>query len=897
MIGERVAQYVITAKIGEGGMGAVWKAHDERLNRSVALKFLGAGRDDSANAARFALEARAASALNHPGILTIHDVVEHNGQRCLVMEYVEGKTLAEMIPAGGLPTRDIVRLGREIADALAAAHSSGVVHRDLKPGNIMVRPDGRVKLLDFGLAKFPISAGNSAAEMETATMQQPVTAQGTIVGTINYMSPEQAEGKSVDARSDIFSLGTVLYEMASGRKAFARETTISTITAILRDEPAPLSSDNVAKVPRELERIITRCLRKERDRRFQTALDVRNAFDELEEELRSAGTLNRSASSQEILAVKPRKSHRWGLVAGIGVLAVAVIGGTSIYLINEHRAASASPTMQSIVVRPFLTLSGFKESPYFSPDGNAITFIWDGGQPGARDVYAIMIDGGKPLRLTATTESEFAPLYSPDGKRVYFARLKPGGWFTYSVAALGGDEKQFLFEPAVVFGFTKDGKKALCRRSTPDATLSDIFVLDLATGTPQTVVTHRQDKYEAVWGFSPDDKWVYFSSFAGGVFLADPQRVSVEGGPPQPAFAGLKDQILRIGTVIPYNNGIYLMGQRKAGEVFRLFSLKPDGTDPIELPSNVPIGNPSKDGRRMTALMSRPTSSLYRMPAFPRKGSNTSAPELVVQGTVDAQSPRFSPDSTNLAVSVRTPGKSELWIWNPASTEARPIFSLPSSTTGSPAWSPDGNWIVFDARVKTPTGQIWIGRADGRDARALTEGPSENVTPCFSLKGDEVYFTSDREGPQQLFKLPVSGGKPQRITKDGGFTCQFAPDGKHLYYLKSRRAGGIWSLDMETGREDPVLPEMGSRDWVVLNDGIYMLDTKTTSVSANGGISVGEAKFYRFATRKVEKLGFFTPKPIGVQGIEISRDRKWLYYSQVDSPGTDLQLIENLPSH
>jgi serine/threonine-protein kinase len=272
--GERVGPYEILALLGAGGMGEVYKARDTRLHRIIALKILPVEKvGDADRRRRFLGEAQAASRLNHPNIITIYDISEENGVCFIAMEYVAGKTLEQANPSGGLPLKQAIKYAAEIADALAAAHAAGIIHRDLKPANIIVTEDGRIKLLDFGLAKF-IEPAVAAAEGETATLH---TIPGAIMGTAAYMSPEQAEGRELDARSDIFSFGLVLYEMLCGRRAFQADTWISTVAAVVRDEPRPLRVMNAA-LPALVEQHVARCLRKDPLQRFQTMLEVKQAL-------------------------------------------------------------------------------------------------------------------------------------------------------------------------------------------------------------------------------------------------------------------------------------------------------------------------------------------------------------------------------------------------------------------------------------------------------------------------------------------------------------------------------------------------------------------------------------------------------------------------------------------
>ena len=371
MIGRTISHYLITERLGSGGMGEIYKAQDTRLNRTVAIKALTAEQAGTGERRRrFLQEAQAASALNHPNIITIHDIVSEGDCDFLVMEFVAGKTLGELIPKGGLPLPLVMSYGVQIAEALEAAHGAGIVHRDLKPGNVMVTgqtEDGRpglVKLLDFGLAKLTSPAPPTKFGDETATLERaPLTVEGSIMGTVSYMSPEQAEGKAVDARSDIFAFGAILHEMVTGERAFAGDSAISTLTSILRDEVRPLRQFS-ANVPPVLESIVARCLQKNRDERWQSIGQVRAAL----------ATLKRDSDSGILYTLPPRPpaapapatvpppvprppARRSGLrllllVVLTGVLVVgasAVLSGIAIlWAIFHHSPRSHEPTSVTI---------------------------------------------------------------------------------------------------------------------------------------------------------------------------------------------------------------------------------------------------------------------------------------------------------------------------------------------------------------------------------------------------------------------------------------------------------------------------------------------------------------------------------------------------------------------
>ncbi len=344
MVGKTIAHYQILEKLGEGGMGVVYKAHDTHLNRSVALKVLPPEKvADPERKRRFVQEAQSASALNHPNIVHIYDIDQADGTDFIAMEFVPGKTLGEVIGRKGLKLGDALKYGVQIADALSRAHAAGIIHRDLKPGNIMVDEHGLVKVLDFGLAKLTESA--PLGEDEPTRTLKPATEEGTILGTVAYMSPEQAEGKRLDARSDIFSFGAVLYEMLTGRRAFQKESKTSTLGAIIHKEPEPLG----AEVPHDLEKVITRCLRKDLDRRFQNMADVRVALTELKEESDS-GKLNAAEAP-----ARPRKRRLlWPAVAVAAVIVLAVAG----VLVWQRMQAKPLTDKDVLVLADFTNTTG-----------------------------------------------------------------------------------------------------------------------------------------------------------------------------------------------------------------------------------------------------------------------------------------------------------------------------------------------------------------------------------------------------------------------------------------------------------------------------------------------------------------------------------------------------------
>jgi len=388
-------------------MGEVYKARDTRLNRLVALKVLPADRvSNLERRRRFVQEAQLASALQHPNIVIIFEIDSADGIDCISMELVSGRTLDEVIPRKGLRLGETLKYAVQIADALSVAHASGIVHRDLKPGNIMITADGHVKVLDFGLAKLTQSDENSEFD-ETRTQRAEVrTEEGTIVGSVAYMSPEQAEGRKIDARSDIFSFGAILYEMLTGQRAFQGESKMSTLAAVLKQEPKPLSQ-MVEGVPRELDRLVARCLNKDLSKRAQHMSDIKLALEGLKEDSESGSLEAPTASS-----LKRPPGRAWQAAAlALAVLILAAVGLT-------WHSTPQEATFEPI---PLTSSPGSESYPSFSPDGSQVAFTWTGEQRDDRPgVYVKLASGGAPLRLTTDDGPHTGVAWSPDGKSIAF---------------------------------------------------------------------------------------------------------------------------------------------------------------------------------------------------------------------------------------------------------------------------------------------------------------------------------------------------------------------------------------------------------------------------------------------------------------------------------------------
>src|SRR5712692_567364 len=501
MIGQTLGHYRIEEKLGEGGMGVVYRAVDTRLGRPVAIKVLRSeAMYDADRKGRFFQEAKAASALNHPNIITIYDIGTADGMDFIAMEFVPGKTLDRLFGRKGLSIGEALRYGVQIADALAKAHAAGIVHRDLKPGNIMVNVDAQVKVLDFGLAK--LTEPDPADEL-TATLDRPRTQEGAIIGTVAYMSPEQAEGKKVDARSDIFSFGSVLYETITGHRAFDGETKMSTLAAILNREPQSVS-EVTAAVPRDVEKIISRCLRKDPGRRIQTMIDLKVALQELKEESDS-GRLSRTDSAVAGASPRPRFS---AFTVATALMVVAAVAGVTWWLSRSSKAPAEHLKLTRLTAD-----SGLTTDPALSPDGKLVAYASDRSGEGNLDIWVQQISDGKARRLTRHEADDREPAFSPDGSSIVFRSEREGGG-VYVISTLGNEgEERFIAPKGRHPRFSPDGKQVAYTVGAAGSPLGSpgmgsIFVVASTGGPPRQLATGFVTAAWPVW--SPDGKRLLF---------------------------------------------------------------------------------------------------------------------------------------------------------------------------------------------------------------------------------------------------------------------------------------------------------------------------------------------------------------------------------------------------
>ena len=867
VIGRTLLHYQIIDKLGEGGMGVVYRARDTHLDRFVALKVLPPERvSDVERQRRFVQEAKAASALNHPNIVTIHDIATDQGVTFMAMELIEGKTLTEAIPRQGLRLGEALNYAVQVADGLAKAHQAGIIHRDLKPGNLMVAPGGRVKILDFGLAK--LTAQDEPTEADATVTAGHLTDEGMIVGTASYMSPEQAEGRKLDARSDIFSFGIVLYEMLSGRRPFAGDNRVATISALLKDTPKPLEG-----IPTEVARLVDRCLRKDPDRRWQTMQDLRVALLEAKED-------SDSGKFAAVAPAKPAKParRRWPWAAA----ALAVLAPILVWQFKPNAAEKP----QDLVPVPLTAYPGDERDPAFSPDGNQIAFSW-GPQGGATNTYVKLVGAGDPIRLTHSPQGERMSQWSRDGKWIAFGRRGgPGvrGAFI-AIPALGGPER-IVAQPSNGSPYcfwTPDSRGLVISDGSPGS----LYIAPLDGGPKRLLTGPLKNIHSAYFGsISPDGRTLMVGYGIGdyrplyAIPLAAGYKADGEPRPLTPA-----DWNVASHAWTPDSKEVVFIraiGNANAGGISYMYRVGLDGSAPRRIDyvgDNPWFLDVAPQGNRLAYTRLQRDINLHRLELGP-VGVAAKPSEAFASSSRREENASYSPDGARVVFASNRSGSEEIWT---ARSDGSNLVQVTNSSnldgTNYPGWSPDGSTIVY---VSRPQGQnfssVFVISSTGGAPRQLTKDVASG-NPSWSRDGRWVYFS--RTG--QIWKVASSGGSPVEVTRNGGQVARESPDGAWLYFTKPG-ASVLYRMPAAGGQEEEITRDVTMASFAPTTRGIYYLGRGPDSRSAFlrliplGG---GDAKTLATISR--------APHP----GLSVSPDYKFVLFSQYDQSAADIMLVEN----
>ncbi len=849
LINQSLGQYKIIAKIGAGGMGEVYLAQDTRLGRKVALKLLpDYFVSDKDRLTRFNQEARAASALNHPNIITIFEIGQVDSTHFITTEFIEGQTLRQVIANGSLKMSEALDVVIQCASALAAAHAAGIVHRDVKPENIMLRPDGIVKVLDFGLAKLTEGDGLNNTT-DSPTMMKVSTSPGVVMGTASYMSPEQARGQRVDGRTDIWSLGVVLYEIITGHAPFKGETTIDVIAAIVERQPAPLARFAPA-TPTELQRIVMKALRKNLDERYQVTKEMLNDLRELKQELEVQARLEGSLPSEQNRDTNPTnattsaaqlavataqdmraktgdatvrhtssaeiilseiKKHKLGaatifatLIVGFAVLGLLLYSYIQRKFIDPTPGAKSDTGAQTIKITPF-PINGWAREPAISPDGKYVAYALLDQPKQEQSVWVRHLPTSSVVQLFPPSKNTYTNLiFSPDSNYLYYqVSAQPESQSSYSlckVSVIGGPPRKLVadFGPGSLITFSPDGKQLAFFRWAE--TGLNLMVMN-EDGTGERFLASRQghEWFEGMPSWSPDGKTI--ACFVGddrhyrGVALA---LVAVEDSSQKQLGAATwwrGDGLFWL----PDGSGLMVDGRES-------FNTSPQQIWRVAYPSGEVrkltndlldyfISGLTADSNTLLALKINLLFDIWMTPAAP--GIN---PTQVTFSKADGHNVNWTPNGEIIFASTAS-GDSSIWVMRPDGSNRRQL-------TGGyydirPTVSPDGRFIVFMSN-RSGFANLWRIDSEGGNLRQLTNEISETNCPRYTPDGKWIVFRSYRSGKSVIWKMPADGGEAVQLTDHESWEPEPSPDGKLIACIDLETVGKNRALILSIEGGEPI---------------------------------------------------------------------------------------------
>ncbi len=855
MIGKKIAHYQITSKLGEGSMGEVYRATDTRLNREVALKVLPESFiNDPNRMARFEREAQVLASLSHPNVAGIYGLEEADGIRCLVLELIEGDTLYDRLKEGSLSLKETLDIAVQVAGALEATHEKGIIHRDLNPANVKVLPDGRVKVLDFGLAKVFMDETEAPAALSTKA--------GVLLGTPAYMSPEQIRGLQVDTRADIWAFGCLIFEMLTGERTFLKATVPDTLTAVLDRDPEYYRLR--ADTPPALKRLILRCLHKDPQRRLR---HIGDALLEIDDAEREGAAIGQDASQNTPAG--------WKALASVGLMGLVLGALVGIVFWNTSSIAPDGPGVELVQITDEPDMEMW---PSFSPDGRS--FVYASNADGDWDIYLKRIGGQNPMNLTAGSEGiDNQPLFSPDGERIVFHSNRDGVDGIFVMGATGESVRRLVdnsFNPAwspdssaIVYGNTESITFTPRGRLGTDGQL---WILDLANEDQRLLVTGR-DAVQASW--SPKGYRIAFWGLDPGSGQRDIWTISAEGGEPVAAT----EDIYTDWNPVWSADGDYLYFASDRGGGMNVWRVPLDEQTGALLgaPEQMTTGGSSEqmhvalgsDGSQMAYADFRLSQNIYRIEIDPEAGTLEEEPVAITRGFRLVQGVDVSPDGQWLAYTTRS-AQEHIFVSRVDGTDLRQLTD-DEFKNRSPRWSPDGKQIAFYTD-RTGNYEIWQMNPEGGGASQLTNTPESETAPVWSPDGKMLAFSIDQRA--FLWNVPQGAADETHASFVNWTPNSWSPDGTKLAG-GTRESFDVYSLDTNEAVFQTDATAVSSR-WL---DDHRVMFTSGNQILLLDVESRETRELYSGLSGVTISLGGFSP------------DKRTLYFAMSSQPESDIWLM------
>ncbi|MFC1559003.1 protein kinase [Gemmatimonadota bacterium] len=872
MIGSILGHYEILDKIGEGGMGEVYSARDTLLHRRVAIKILPPEMVENAERrTRFEREAQAIATLNHPNIVVLHSIEEADGIHFITMELVEGSSLSETIPAEGYPFDQLLEVALPITEAIAVAHARGIIHRDLKPENIIVGDDGRVRLLDFGLAKL---RGEPAGEADAPYHTVALTEAGLILGTVTHMSPEQAVGHPVDQRSDLFSLGIILYQMATGRLPFSGDSQLSILSSILKDTP-PDPTQVATSCPPTLGRIIMRCLAKEPTERYQTADDLIRDLKALTSEAGAVGLQESRTERIVIPSVKPISLKLLGIST-----AFIALGAVVVTLLIQPRP----PSTGSLREQPFTSAPRMESTPSWDPAGSA--FVYESNEDGDWNIYLRRLDATQPENLTAANAgADRQPAWSPDGNWIAYSSDERGG--VLRIVSVTGDEGRD------VFAIGESTPRYPRLTWSPDSERIAFIISNTLH-----ICSHRDSAVEriplptdasrnAAW--SPDGRWIAWNAMTGGSSTQALWLIQLDGHDIRQLTEGTYRDIQPGWS--QEEKGLYFISDRSGSDDVYWIPIRNSGRSGrvrrLQIGDKIAAFDICEDPFRIAYSKSSKRGWIYSIPIDPGRtlylpdATRHTEEQQYVEAVV------VSPDRRWIAFNTDRNGSEQIWRMALDGTGRQNLLVDGYYGAAVTDWSPDGQNILFFARPKDNNRELYDMSLEEGTVRKLTLHEATDFWGRYSHDGTEIVFYSNRGGQYDLWLMPASGGEAERLMPPSAHARimpLWSPDGRQIafeqYLASGHRDIGIFNRD--TGQSH----RLTESEWGRIQPFCWSEDGSVIYGHAADGMGIPGRHIWAFSIPDGEATLLLDLRGTDLQPVTtISSDGKRLYFPLVEEIG------------